>query len=379
MNRALGEDANTAETLARVIVIGPSPPPFNGMSVATQLILDGLREKFEIYHLDTADRRGLTNVGKVDFTNVYLAFRHGWTYLRALITFHPRLVYVPISQSALPFVRDCLFLIPARLLGKRVVVHLHGSDFRTFYAAQPWWFRSLVRFALGQSRKAIVLGSALSGMFEGILPAEAVSVVSNGVPDFAADSNASLGSSEPQTVLFLSTLMKEKGVLDLVNSIPLVVSRFRNCRFVFAGEWLRPAEEREAKAVIAQHNLQNHVRFLGPVGPREKQQLLKNASVFVLPSYHEGQPFAILEALCAGLPVIATDVGCVAESVIDGRNGFIVTRGEPESIADRIMLLLSDLQRQKCMGAASRDIYLSQHKLEVFLSGLSSVWTEALA
>jgi glycosyltransferase involved in cell wall biosynthesis len=379
VNRALAGDANTAEPHARVIVIGPSPPPFNGMSIATHLVLDGLREKFEIYHLDTADRRGLTNIGKVDFTNVYLAFRHGWTYLRALITFRPRLIYVPISQSALPFVRDCLFLVPARLLGKRVVVHLHGSDFRHFYTAQPWWFRWLVRFALGESRKAIVLGGALSGMFQGVLPAEAVSVVSNGIPDFAADSNSSAMGCEPQTVLFISTLMREKGVLDLINSIPLVVKRFRDCRFVFAGEWLRAAEEREAKSVIAAHDLENHVRFMGPVGPAVKQQLLKAASVFVLPSYHEGQPFAILEALCAGLPVIATDVGCVAESVIDGRNGFIVRQGEPESIADRIMILLSDPVRQKRMGAASRDVYLSQHKAEVFLSGLSSVWTEALA
>ncbi len=379
VDRKSGAATRTEERHTRVIVVGPSPPPFNGMSVATQLILASLKGNFEIYHLDTADRRGLANVGKLDFTNVYLAFAHGWSYLRALFAFRPQLVYVPISQSALPFFRDCLFLIPAKLLGKKVVVHLHGSDFRTFYGAQPKWFQWLVRFALRDCSTAIVLGGGLSHMFDGILPASNVRVVSNGIPDFVSADGVANNPSDPVTVLFLSTLMREKGVLDLVAAIPLVLSQVQNCRFVFAGEWLRKKEQEEAEELIAQQKLENFVEFMGPVGRARKQELLRSASVFVLPSYHEGQPFAILEALCAGLPIVATDVGCVADSVIEGQNGFLVEPGSPQTIANKILLLLKDPALRKRMGVASRDIYLAQHRVESFISGLSAVWASAVA
>jgi glycosyltransferase involved in cell wall biosynthesis len=362
----------------RVIVIGPTPPPFNGMSVATELVLEGLGGAFDIYHLDTADRRGLSNIGKLDFRNVYLALLHGVEYLRALTDFRPDLVYVPISQSALPFLRDCLFLVPARLLRKRVVLHLHGSDFRNFYEAEPSWFRALMRFALGDARKAIVLGASLFTMFDGLLPVHSICAVSNGIPDLEVNVESRRGSAGPVTVLFLSTLMKEKGVLDLVAAIPAIIQRFPNCHFVFAGEWLRAAEQEDAERFIHQQGVLSFVTFAGPVGPVAKKALLQSAHVFVLPSYHEGQPFAILEALCAGLPIVTTDVGCIKDSVVDGKNGFIVERKSPESLAERLLLLLTNQDLRDRMGSASRDMYLSQHKAEVFVGRLSAVWSAAL-
>jgi len=371
-SRQVGESSDTfaRSDRPRVIVVGPSPPPFNGMSVATQLILGNLQQNLEIFHLDTADRRGLQNVGKLEFTNIVLALLHGGKFLISLATFRPDLVYVPISQSRLPFLRDCLFLIPAKLLGRRTVVHLHGSDFRSFYESQPGWLRALVRFAIGGNGRAIVLGDRLIGMFQEILPASSISVVPNGIPDLF-EGVVTRKAGKP-TVLFLSTLMKEKGVLDLVQAVPSVAERFPDCQFTFAGEWLREEEKQEAERFLRQHQLQGQVEFCGPVGPAAKKELLERASIFVLPSYHEGQPFAILEALCASLPVVATDVGCVTDLVRDKQNGFIVDCGSPASLADRIAKLLSDARLRERMGAESRAVFLAQHTEKAFVKDLSA-------
>ena len=348
------------------------------MSVATQLVLEGLGEDFEIEHLDTADRRGIQGIGKLDFTNVYLALAQGLKYLRVLRRFRPDLIYVPISQSLLPFLRDCLFLLPARLLDEKVIVHLHGSDFRRFYDTQPGWAKSLVRFALGRAGKTIVLGTRLTSLFKGISPDTSVCVVPNGIPDFAGVPQRD-GQAIPLTVLFLSTLMKEKGLFDLLKAVPLILRKRQDCRFVFAGEWLREAEQRIAETMVQEWGIQAFVEFRGPVGPAVKSELFRSAYVFVLPSYHEGQPFAILEALCSSLPVIATDVGCITDSVVNGRNGFIVKQASPESIAEAILLLLADPELARMMGKASREVFVSQHRSELFVSRLADVWSSAVS
>src|SRR6266849_5885256 len=103
----------------RVLIIGPSPPPYNGMSIATELVLNAVRDEVSAVHLDTADRRGLSNVGKLDMVNILLAVYHGIKFLWLVTVKRPDIVYVQIAQDWLAFLRDCLFLVPARLLRKK--------------------------------------------------------------------------------------------------------------------------------------------------------------------------------------------------------------------------------------------------------------------
>src|SRR5579859_620485 len=134
------------------------------MSVATELVLKALGNEFCVIHLDLADRRPLSNVGRIDVQNLLLAAHHGVKFLWLLIRRRPDVVYMPVAQDKVAFLRDSLFLIPARLLRKTVVVHLHGGYFATFYRSASPWMKKLVRFCLGRSARAIVLGKSLRGM-----------------------------------------------------------------------------------------------------------------------------------------------------------------------------------------------------------------------
>jgi glycosyltransferase involved in cell wall biosynthesis len=362
----------------KILIIGATPPPYNGMSVATELVLRAVGDEFCVIHLDLADRRPLSNIGRIDLRNVVLAAYHGLKYLWLLLRKNPDMVYIPIAQDRLAFLRDSLFLIPARLLGKKVIVHLHGGYFATFYRLASGPTQRLIRYCLGKSARAIVLGTSLSNMFEGILPRERVRVIPNGVPDSFSDKRCPPGNGHRRTVLFLSTLMQEKGTLDVLAAMPTIAKRIPDVQAVFAGEWYRPADRSAAQETITSLGLAAHVKFVGTVSPPFKYDLLSQADVFVLPSYNEGQPYAVLEAMAAGLPIISSSAGCIPETVIDGENGFILKPGSKEAFADKVTLLLSDEPLRKKMGKASRHRFLNNYTFDRFAGDMGRVLREAL-
>jgi glycosyltransferase involved in cell wall biosynthesis len=365
--------------MMRIIVVGPTPPPYHGVSVATELVLEAFRQSpngFRIQHLNTTDRRDLSNLGRFDVTNLLLAFRHGAQFLLQLLGGRADVVYVPISQSTLPLLRDFLFLIPAQLQGAKLILHLHGSAFGDFFRSAGRSMQSLIRYIFGKAHRVIVLGENLREIFGGVVPRDRVQVVPNGIVDFAG------GHPRPPTdgifrVLFLSTLMREKGFFDLLAVIPQLCAIGRPIKFMFVGQWLRRSEKLEAEEFIQRHGIGQHIEFLGTVEPPAKYALLARADVFVLPSHNEGLPLSLLEAMCAGLPVIATPVGCIPEVITDGKNGFLIHRNSSQQLAEKLAALLADPDLCRQMGAASREVFLSRYTFPHFRDRFLQVFETA--
>ena len=139
----------------RVIIIGPTPPPFHGVSVFIKNLLNSnVKNKFDIFHLDTADRRTVPNIGKLDFQNVYLAIKHIFILTIKLITYKPNIVYIPISQNRLGYLRDGLFIILSRILGGKVIIHLHGGIFNDFYKKTDKITKIFIKISLNQVHRA---------------------------------------------------------------------------------------------------------------------------------------------------------------------------------------------------------------------------------
>lgn len=363
-----------------LLIIGPSPPPYNGMSVATELVAKAMGESITYIHLDTADRRGLSNIGKLELGNVLLAAGHGTKCLWILLSKQPDVVYVPIAQAWLPFLRDCLFLIPAKLMRRKVIIHLHGGYFAEFYRKTSPLMRWIIRFALGGADRAIVLGRSVQNAFEGILPAERICVVPNGIPDSCKEGLQCALNEHPSTLLFLSTLMEEKGALDLLRALPNVRERAGNLRVIFAGEWYLQRDKETAERIIKKSGIGSWTEFAGPVGPIKKQELLENSDVLVFPTKYpfEGHPYVILEAMAAGLPIISTNIGCIPEMVENGVNGFLIEPGDVEGLAEKVCLLLADEALRRRMGQASRERFLAEFTFEKFSERIRAVFEKTL-
>lgn len=345
----------------RLLVIGAIPPPHHGVTISTSLVLANaeLARSFELEHVDTSDRRNLENIGRFDLQNV-------WLGLRSLVVLARRLqgrkgiVYLPLSQGLPAVLRDSLHIRLAAALGWKVAVHLRGGEFRPFYAAQPRLVRWWLRMSLQRVRSVAVMGNCLRWLFEGLVPPERVVVVFNGTPD------VDLGTTprDEETGLYLGNLLRRKGVEEALDAILIVLRERPSARFIFAGEWESAELERtmrdRARAAGAR------IEFRGVVTGDAKRDVLAGAGYLLFPPREpEGHPRVVLEALAAGLPVVTTDRGAIAETVIDGETGFVLGQPVREQLADRTLELLGVPGLRARMGRAARERYLGHFTQEI--------------
>ena len=369
------------ERLPRVLIIGALPPPQHGVTGMNEILLRELRQlrQFDIRHVDTSDRRPISTVERLDLRNVLAALQHGVQTFVQLLFWRPDVVYVPVSQKSLGFLRDALFLVPATLLGRSTVVHLHGGNLRAFYEGSGRMMKWLIRFCLSRTSRAIVLGESLRPAFAGLVAADRIVVVPNGIPDLAPD----LPRDKPRTgdrlrVLYLGTLALGKGIEVFVRSCLAVLNKTDEVDFIVAGSWWRGADRDRVQSLLASSPRHDGIRFIGEVSGAAKAELLRSMDVLVFPSIQEeGLPLTVVEAMCAGLAVIASDRGCIRETVVEGQTGFIVSPGDVAGIATKLLEFAADRSSCERLGRAGRDRYEQRHRDDVFGERMAGVLREA--
>jgi glycosyltransferase involved in cell wall biosynthesis len=361
----------------RLLVIGPTPPPYHGVAVATQALLSApWREGFSLLHLDLADRRGIQHVDKPDLHDVGLFIRQWVRLIVMLARYRPRLSYVPLSQSTVGFLRDSFLIWPAHWSGSEVVLHLHGGNFRAWYESRSPAMRVYVRAVLSRAARVIVLGESLKALFRGLVPDERLAVVPNGVPWRGQTKEQSSNDSPGRfRVLYLGTLSRNKGVLCLLEAIAEVQRRQPHVEFVLAGSWASARDEQDARTIIARHALGAAIVFAGSVHGCAKEQLFASADLFVFPGVQqEGQPLVVIEAMAAGLPVLYTARGCLSDTVLEGQQGMEVRIADPHDLAQKILWMAGHPEEARRMGCSARQRYESCYTSDHFSSSMRSVF-----
>ena len=373
----------------RLLLVAASPPPFHGTNMANlALIESGLAQEFETTLLDISDHRDTSNLGRMDFDNVRLALTHlvqlGWF----AFTRRPRVVYILLSQNNLAFLRDGLFILAARLLGgARVVAHLHGGNFRSYHRSTNRFMRAFIDLCLRQVKLGVVLGDCLRGQLDPWV--RDTVVVSNGTDCLLDEAPAKDPSVERIPVLWLGSLYRSKGIIDLAEAIALVQGQpgAEGLHFEIAGEFGGNAASgmgaAETRAAVMAHlegaHAQERVTFHGLVTGEKKLALLRRSAIFVLPSWNEGQPVSILEAMAAGTPCIATPVGAVAETIVHEETGLLVARQSPGELAEALLRLARDPGLRARLGEAARRRYETHYTKAAFVDRMTRVFRQAVS
>jgi glycosyltransferase involved in cell wall biosynthesis len=365
----------------KVLVIGVLPPPAIGPTLAMKRLLEAenIRNAFDIILLDISDTRSSANIGKFDFTNAGLAIKHIFQCFKTLIAAKPALVYLNLSEGLWGYLRDVGLVLPAILLGRKVVFHLRGSQFRSFYETMPAPCRWLTRTILQRVSRVIVLGNNLKPLFGGLVHEDRIAVVPNGIDYKQFDHvETSANGDSLDRILYLSNLKKEKGTLRMIEALPDVVMYRPSIHVTFAGEWQSEADRDYAEQFIRDHDLTRHVTFTGRIGGIDKIRLYKEHGLFVFtPVDPEGLPWVILEAMSAGLPVITTERGAIPEVVEQGRTGYII-EPQPKTIAEKIRYIVEHPGEAKTMGMNGRQRVERYFSEPAYLKGIEQVLLEAL-
>ena len=374
-SRAAGRDR------VPLVIVGPTPPPYHGVAMAIQALLGHqFPASFDVHHLELADRRGIGHVNKPDLHDGVLFARQWFALIGLLFRCRPRIVYLVLSQSTVGVLRDGLFVWPARLLGAKVMVHLHGGGFQHWYAHRWFPMRWYVRVLMRTVTRAIVLAESLRSQFQGLVAPEHIAVVPNGIPDCGVGDVRTPRRHRRWQVLYLNTLNKMKGALVLLEAIALMVQQRTDVEFVFAGPWSHDEHRREAEAYIEAHGLAPFVTFTGQVAGEEKRAVLHSADLFVFPGIQqEGQPLVVLEAMAAGLPILFTNRGCLGDTLRDGESGVEVPPGDAGALAVQIQRLLCSPDEMRRLGANARITYEQEYMLDRHLDRMITLFEEVAA
>jgi len=259
----------------------------------------------------------------------------------------PSLVHLHMASNGSFFRKFTLSLL-ARSFGVPVVTHVHGGGFAEFYAGSPVVVRRAIRSLLARSSAVIALGVTWADRFTSIEPKAAVHVIPNSVRTNAAVRQPDSG--EPVRVLFLGRLDQHKGTFDLIDAWQKMLVEHRSGRkpvLVIAGDG---AVDR-VRELVRERGLTETVELLGWIAPEEVPALVRSAQILVLPSYYEGQPMSVLEAMANGLCVVTTNVGGIPD-LIDENCGILLPPGDIDQLASALGDVVADRELRTRLGAA---------------------------
>lgn len=184
-------------------------------------------------------------------------------------------------------------------------------------------------------------------------------------------------AGDSPVVLFSSRLVADKGLRVLLDAWPLIIEKNGNAWLVVLGSGAlqKNSIEEEVKRRVELENLSN-IKFTGETSQPEK--FLGMADIFVFPSRREGFPNALMEALVAGLPVVASDIGGVTGIIVNNRVGTLFQAGNPKDLAGKVIELLHDLVSAKERAQFSRSYMMENYSFTLIASGYFTLYKELL-
>ena len=268
-------------------------------------------------------------------------------------------------------VRKALPLAAARWAKVPSVVHAHSYDFAGWFDGLSPAAQRVVRRLL-VADQWLVLGTRHVEEYASRLrlPAERIAVLNNAVPI----PEAAVDHSNVQRIraVSLGRLGVRKGSYDLIGAVAALDDDARGrLRVTLAGD----GEVEEVRAAVAAADLDDTIHVAGWLDPAARDELLRSAHIFVLPSHDEGLPMALLEAMAYGLAPVTTLVGSIDEAITDRMTGLVVAPGHPEQITDALHELLKDDTLRAGLGAAARS-RARDFGLDRWYQRLTQLWTD---
>jgi glycosyltransferase involved in cell wall biosynthesis len=221
---------------------------------------------------------------------------------------------------------------------------VHGSTFDTFYNNSTKLIKIYITGVFRMCNRVIVLSNYWKDFFKNNIKCSNTVVVSNSVNPEEFEKSIT-EEMEAHDFLFLGKLCKRKGIYDLIEATNELVNKqgHRDLHFWLAGD----GDLEKVKAVINRYRLCENVHLLGWLDNQNKLNYLRKAGTLILPSYHEGFPIAILEAMASGKVIITSSIVGIPEIIINGENGYLIEPGNIRALCNCILTVKESTEKMK--------------------------------
>jgi glycosyltransferase involved in cell wall biosynthesis len=343
-----------------VIHVGPSAARGGIADVIAAIRDSSLGRDYELLVIPTVSGTSLQ-------TRIRTSVVGTWRAVFAIAIRPNALVHVHMASNG-SFVRKAAVIWFASATGHRTVLHLHGGEFHKF-AARGALTRWAVRMVFRLPDKVLVLGDVWRRRIEGLTGRTDAIVLPNPV---RVPLTIPAGRDRDRTIVFLGRVGVRKGANDLLAAFDLLRSDgFGDWSLVIAGDC---GSDLVATWMATSANASG-VRYVGWLDQAGVDNELRRASVFCLPSYDEGLPLSLLQAMAWGLACVVTPVGSIPDVVDDGVTGLLVPPGDVARIAWALGVVCGDVSTRSRMGMAARERVRARHGIEEVASLLSSLYS----
>jgi glycosyltransferase involved in cell wall biosynthesis len=372
----LNPTAPPKKDFREILAVGDYPPPINGQSEAFRLLVDRLG----LPYLNISEL-GHTKDGRSNLLRVFRVVGNWWKCFR--MAKGKSVVYISGAQSSFGFLRDLGYMLAGWARGGKVAVHLHGAYFYLSLPKMMWPIKALVKATYSRLDRVILLSKIFDTMLPFVKPTR-LAVVGNGVP-IPPDPGAK-ELREPIRLLYLSNLVPSKGILALLEAMEHLDERFR--LDVTGGPALGPADAfdnpdqffQAFKAKIEPLEKTGRATYHAVVRGEKKARLLAECDVLVLPTLYEAeaQPICVIEAMMAGMPIVATRHRDIP-NMVPGSCGVLVDQPEPEAIAKAVRDVTDSAESFRERSIAARNFSVENFSDEAHLAKMRELFAELLS
>lgn len=348
----------------KVLFILHLPPPIHGAAMMGKYIQDSrfINEKFDCRYINLSTSKNLQEIGKVGISKLADYFKLLVHIYRTSKREKPDLCYVTPSMRKLGFYKDFPIVMMLKMMNIKIVTHHHNKGI------SKWANNSVDNFfckLFFKKVKVILLADTLYPDIQKYVERKDVFICPNGI----SKEQEGTGKEEKTLphILFLSNMMKDKGVWDLVNACKIMKGNGVLFHCDFVGKW-SDIDETSFYEKIKEDNLSSNITAHGAKYGKDKNAFFEKCDVFVFPTFYFNEcfPLVLLEAMQQGIPCISTGEGGIPTVIENGKTGYIVNKHSPQELAEKITLLINNPKLCKQMGEAGRRKFEKQFTIEQF-------------
>ncbi|MCK4806011.1 MAG: glycosyltransferase family 4 protein [Candidatus Aegiribacteria sp.] len=364
----------------KAILIGPYLR-FGGVSRYVKDLLSGSGE-FELFDTARPEKEKIrSGTGYIEAFNtgfirvlsgLCVTVRNILRFPFVLMRSEAEIVHI-CGVSFFPFWENAFYCTIGRLLGKRITLHYLGA-FDQFYEPAGRIHKFLIRSVLRIPDRIMLLSEKVKNLVASFIAVEKLSVVPSSVDTsrFNATNRDFPAVPGEVRILFVGGLDPfRKGVYDLLDAVKLILPEAPSAKLVMTGGSSFDEVEDKWKRM----DLDDNVEFLGWFDEIMLPSLYAFCDILALPSYNEGLPYVIIEALSSGLPIVASRVGGIPDVVSNGENGFIIEPGDIDALANRLLELVRNTELRISMSRNNRVKAVREYSLEHVLSELNRIFS----
>jgi glycosyltransferase involved in cell wall biosynthesis len=359
----------------RILFVVTLPPPVHGAALMNQFLFSSglINSQFDCSFLPLIFSNSINDIGAFSIRKIWKMLIFSIKLVKRLIKFKPQVVYFTIAPVGAAFYRDAFFSLLMKMFNVRILYHLHGKG---IYDSSRSYFRRAIYKGVFRNTDTIVLAASLAKDISKVYRGKPF-ILANGLPKFVCEESKTV--SDPPTILFLSNLVRTKGVEIFLECIKQLHESGIHFRAKIIGAPY-DISFNEVESFIKKNSLQSKIELLGALYGVEKEKALIKSDILLFPSFYQNEafPITILEAMQAGVPVIASNNGAIAEIIEDGKTGFIVPMRNVTAFKEKTELLLKNSQLRTQMAIAGKERYNQLYTIEVFEHNIVKIFRQVL-